>query len=471
VTSTVLASLGVPVRPCPIAHYSGPCTPERVDTRLGVVHPANSDDVRRIIAWANKHQVPLSTFSSGPGPRRRGLTHASRTLVMDLSSMRRMLKVDSRDAVAVIEPGIDFKQLDEALLPHGLRSFSPLRPRAGKSVLASYLEREPFVQWLAHWDIVDPLGSAELIFGSGERFRCGTAALPGTLEEHWEQGLRYINAAGPVGTDFLRVLQGAQGTLGIVTWSAVLCEPLPAQERTFFINSATLEPLLSLSAQLSRRRLGSAHFMVNRLELACLLTHPKAPVRELAADLPAWSLVLRLSAGHELPQEHMELMESDLKGLLQQMSLQASATLADLPAEFTFANPWVSTPHRDLWLGAHREVFFLSPLDRVPKWIDLGHAQAGAEIGFYVQPRLQGRNAHVALTLPCRNDSGELRRADDTARHLAERCCAAGGFFSRPYGHWASMAYARSPSLQPFLLKTKEMLDPARILNPGRLCY
>ena len=53
-----------------------------------------------------------------------------------------------------------FSALDKALAPHGLRSFKPLLPRAQKSAIASYLEREPLLQAKEHWDTLDPLGGA-----------------------------------------------------------------------------------------------------------------------------------------------------------------------------------------------------------------------------------------------------------------------------------------------------------------------
>jgi hypothetical protein len=36
-----------------------------------------------------------------------------------------------------------------------------------------------------HWDIGDPLACVEVIFGTGDMFRTGAAAGPGSLEEQW----------------------------------------------------------------------------------------------------------------------------------------------------------------------------------------------------------------------------------------------------------------------------------------------
>jgi FAD/FMN-containing dehydrogenase len=46
-----------------------------------------------------------------------------------------------------------------------------------------------------------------------------------------------------------------------------------------------------------------------------------------------------------------------------------------------------------------------------------------------------------------------------------------GAFFSRPYGGWAKIVYARYPDGVKALRKLKDIFDPNNILNPGKLCF
>jgi FAD/FMN-containing dehydrogenase len=46
-----------------------------------------------------------------------------------------------------------------------------------------------------------------------------------------------------------------------------------------------------------------------------------------------------------------------------------------------------------------------------------------------------------------------------------------GAFFSRPYGPWAPMVYARDRNGAQMLQRLKSVFDPAGILNPGKLCF
>jgi FAD/FMN-containing dehydrogenase len=47
----------------------------------------------------------------------------------------------------------------------------------------------------------------------------------------------------------------------------------------------------------------------------------------------------------------------------------------------------------------------------------------------------------------------------------------AGAFYSRPYGLWADLAYRNDPQTVKALEMVKNMLDPSRVMNPGKLCF
>ena len=47
----------------------------------------------------------------------------------------------------------------------------------------------------------------------------------------------------------------------------------------------------------------------------------------------------------------------------------------------------------------------------------------------------------------------------------------AGAFFSRPYGPWSDIAYAKCPDTVAALKKVKGILDPKGVMNPAKLCF
>jgi FAD/FMN-containing dehydrogenase len=475
---TAVNSLALPQHSGVAEHWCGDQTAAAVQAPLSIVQPRSSDDVMAAVQWARQQRVPLTTFSSGAGPHARGLTASEPTVVLDLSVLRRIIEVDECDAMAIIEPGVTHAMLDARLAPLGLRSYRPLMPRANKSVIASMLEREPQLNAHAHWDVLDPFGAGEIVFGNGELFRTGSAAIAGTMSEQLAAGVRFLTAFGPAGTDFLRVLQGAQGTLGVVTWAAVTCERIPQVERAFFIASESLAALTPLLAWMHWRRLGNAAFLVNGQQLASLMKSDAAGIAALAERLPPWAVWLRIGhGGSEFPQEQFDCELEELQAQAAQWGLNVETALADMPAD-ALGQVLQAEPkglYQNRLLGAHRSVFCLQQLDRVEALVAAAHAVlerqgwSATQLAVYVQPRLQGRNAHVEFILP--HAPADTARAGELADQMAHALQAAGGFFSRPYGSWAAMAYAKHLALQPYLRQTKELFDPDRILNPGRLCY
>jgi FAD/FMN-containing dehydrogenase len=103
-----------------------------------VVRPGNVDEVQRIVRWANQTQTPLVPVSSGPhhfsGDTVPG---AAGAVIIELSRMKRILRIDRRDRMTLVEPGVTYGELQPELARAGLRLSMLLLPRANKSVITS----------------------------------------------------------------------------------------------------------------------------------------------------------------------------------------------------------------------------------------------------------------------------------------------------------------------------------------------
>ncbi len=96
----------------------------------------------------------------------------------------------------------------------------------------------------------------------------------------------------------------------------------------------------------------------------------------------------------------------------------------------------------------------------------------GEDIGAYVQPMVQGRGCHCEFSLPCdRSNPDETAEVRNLFMDASESLMENGAFFSRPYGPWAEMVYARYTGSATALRKLKGIFDPNNILNPGKLCF
>lgn len=439
-----------------------------------IAYPRDSADVIELVNWANRCNASIVPISSTGKRRRDGsVPMREHSVIADLSKMARLIHADSRDKIAIIEPGIDFASIDAMLRPHQLRAFRPLAPRAGKSVLASYLEREPILAANDHWDVSDPLAGTGVVFGNGRYAPTGSAALPGTLSEQLALGHRHMVAPGPTNLDLLRVMQGAQGSLGIMVWAAIYCERIPSLEQSFFASADELAPVIDLCRELLHRRLGAQLFIADRTQLALLLANDQPSFQRLRHTLPAWTLFISLNAHQYAPAEKMAWQLADLSACASRYGTVLCERLLEHSADALAVQ--LRTPStqdlRDRPYGAHHELFFLQQLDRIGDFLPLlpqtlqGSALADAPIGVYLQPTMQGSNCHVEFVLPC---APGVTGAEHALRRAAERCADAGAFFSRPHGPWRELAYTRAADIAPLLRLSKSTLDPGNVMNPGR---
>lgn len=442
---------------------------------LAAVQPRDTGQIQTVIRWANRTGQKLVPVSSAQGPRAHGCSVPESPAVMvDLSAMKRIRHIDGLDAIAVIEPGVTFPQFDTQLAAYGLRAYKPLLPRRSKSVVASHLEREPITSPRDQWDAADPLATVEMVFGTGEPFRTGTAGIADNLETQLEHGLRQMSSLGPFATDFTRVVMGSQGTLGIVSWASVYCERIPALERAFFVPSETLEPLVRLSSRIGWRKLGAQCFIVNGLQLALILGHDRDSVAQLAARLPAWALFVNVSAPDYFPEERLAFETEALEEDAASLGLKVCESLAGMAADrITHMQQDLPEVHYKDRLGlAHDEIFFLSQTDKAQAFVaafDGQHAASGSgrPYGVYIQPRVQSSSCHIEFTSFW--DGSDRNRAafhQGASQALGE----AGAYFSRPYGIWKDIAYARDAGIVPHLRRVKAMFDPNAVLNPGKFC-
>jgi FAD/FMN-containing dehydrogenase len=99
-----------------------------------VVKPNSTDEVEKIVKLARKTQTPLIPVSSGP-PHFRGDTVPSvgGAIIVDLSGMKKIIRVDRLNRVAMFEPGVTFGELIPAVTKENLRLNMPLLPRSTKS--------------------------------------------------------------------------------------------------------------------------------------------------------------------------------------------------------------------------------------------------------------------------------------------------------------------------------------------------
>ncbi len=444
-----------------------------------LLRPADADELQQLMRVANELRLNLTLGSSTGRHSKGGFAAAKDNMRVDLSSWKGIPWVNRRNRVCLIEPGVTYGELLPRLESEGMTVPMPLAPRSGKSVLAAVMDREPSTWPNRQWDSGDPVASTEFLFGTGERFRTGAAGGPGTLESQRAAGGAHKSPAGPSQTDFHRVVQGSQGTLGVVTWIALRTELLPSVVLPLLLGAHSLSELVPFVYEVQRPWLGEHSFILDRTAAALLLcARGGDSFAELRESLPAYLCLQNVAGFERLPEERIEYQARDIEEIARTHGLNLVSTLGRVSAKTLLeaaTNPGAEIDWRHHRSGHCLSIFFLTTLDRAPDLIGLFAELASGEglgeerIGCYVQPVVQNHACHVELLAPFDPEQStevdRLRRLEGAA---VAKLTAAGAFFSRPYGSAVPLAFERNRASYEVLEKVKGIFDPNRILNAGK---
>jgi FAD/FMN-containing dehydrogenase len=444
-----------------------------------ILHPGNADELGAIMQYANQNALNLTVTSSTGAHRKGGITNQNEHILVDLSHWKKIDLIDRRNRVCRVEPGITYAQLATALAEHGMTIPVPLSPRKGKSVLAAMMDREPGTWANKQWDSGDPVGSTEFFFGSGERFRTGAAGGPGSIEQQRRSGGAQKHPAGPSQTDFHRVVQGSQGTMGIVNWITLRTEIMPSIQEPFLVSAARLEDLLDYVYAVQRGLLGEQSFILNRTAAALLMSGKSIQTfDDFRGSLPEYICLQNIAGFERLPRERLAYHKQDIERIARQSNLNLEPVIGKLSA----AKLLTKATHacgdvdwRDLLRGGCLSIFFQSTLNRMPSLLDVFRETAAefgitdAEIGVHIQPMVQNHACHMELMVPFEpSSSQQVEHLRQLERKATIRLMEVGAFFSRPYGSAADLVWEQNPGNTRLVQTIKGIFDPRQVLQRGK---
>ena len=448
-----------------------------------VVKPQNANEVQALVKWANETSTPLIPVSSG-APHYYGDTVPSAPggVIVDLRRMNKILRIDRRNRIVIIEPGVTYSQLQPELEKEGMRVTMPLLPRDNKSVIASLLERQPTTIARYNYSLPEPLRNCGVVWGNNEISFTGHAGNGSySLDEQWNAGHIPIDPRGPNATDFMRLLTGAQGSLGIVVWASIKCEVLPSTRKLFFISANDLEDIIDFSYRLQRLRLGDEVFITDNVLLATMLGKNSEQISVLKEKIPPWVMIIGIAGRALLAEEKMNVQEKDLIELVQQFNLELETEVPGVNNKEVLnmiLNPSTESYWKSNYKGASADIFFLTTLEKIPYFIQIMYAKAIAvkypitDIGVYIQPQHQGVSYHCEFNLPFNSeDKKELTKIKKLYSEVSQELIEQNAYFARPYGMWADLVYNRDAQSTMALRKIKKIFDPNNIMNPGKLCF
>jgi len=444
-----------------------------------IVFPKNGDEIAAVIIEASDHGVPVypvsskAHFNGGTIPRSGGIC-------LDISGMK-AIEMDTENHWGRLESGVTWEEYANALKKDGNRTTMPLLPHADRSVVMDWLERE--IQTIPMFEYAEQLAGMWVVWGQGEKFATGSASSNTFGEEgNYAAG---VNPQGPGTVDFFRLLQGSQGSLGVVHKAVVKYEPIPTMEKTYFIPAVEkLDELIDPVYDILRRRIGYECLIVNNMVLATMLGENADQITKLKAKLPPYTVLLVVGGLVRRPEEMIAYQDEYLNTTLKEKfpTISLDAKLAGAPGlEGTLPemlrNPWPKekTYWKHVYKGGCQELVFMTTLDKASKFNDVVFPLAAEmgypveDIGVYVQPVEGGRACQVTYSFYY--GSAEKAAILDLYKAAIPAVYDAGGFFNRPYEWIAQYVYPKAPDYVQYLTRVKKMFDPNMVLSSGKLCF
>ncbi len=445
-----------------------------------ILYPETVEEVQAIVKTALEEEINLVPTSSADGALK--LTGESlpaegtESAIVNLNRMKKIIRIDRRNKMAIVEAGVTYKELNEAAAEYGMRIDHPFQIRDTKSIVASLLDREPTMVPRNQWDVNDPLSCMECVMGTGEVFRTGSAAGPGTLEEQWASGVAQNNPLGPGWLDLGRVLSGSQGTLAIVTWASVRMQLIPEKSKLLFAQSDDIKELEPFVYGAIRRRLGDEYVILNSFALAAMVKNLKGEIETLSDQLPQWTVITRVAGYNYCTDLRFDQQETDTKELGQKLGIAVTDEIARVTNRSVgglLDDPVKGITWKTRYAGQGINLYFLSTLDKAQTFVDIvktemeKHGFDPEILGILLQPVQMSRSCHIEFVIPYRDREAAEKLYQDLTTALIE----AGAFFNRPFGPMVEAVFAKTPAQRKSSGKIKELFDPKRILNQGKLYY
>lgn len=432
-----------------------------------VVFPLTTEEIVTVVKMANEEKCPIipcvarTNLGALTIPTRGGV-------ILDLSRMNKILKVNRDEMYVVIEPGVTFQQIRDYLDANhpDLRFSYPLSP-PWTSITANAL-----LQGLANLSFrggtMDQwVNAMEVVLPTGDVIKTGSASL---VDNWWGRG--------PV-PDLAGLFFGWQGTTGICTKMAMELYPkLPFNERGFIL-CYRLEDGFDLMRRFSRTLLfddiGGLSWPTGKMLFGLREGLVKAP------DEPEFFVYLDYSGNSQAEMNAKKktiksvLKDAGKNGVAFEMPIKVEtlvrvnpsfAKLAEFPTTLDFL---LETEAGGLtWVGTYGPTQHWSEVCRRCHEIQ---QEAGFPPVLVSRPMKLGHYGVARfIQIFRKNDPAHRKLVREVNMRIAKVALDL-GYIPYKAPEWAAEMFVErwDKGYRELMVKIKNLLDPNGIMNPGKL--
>jgi glycolate oxidase len=414
-----------------------------------VVHPAGPEDVSRVLKLANREQIPVfprgagSGFTGGALPKGGGI-------VLVTTRMNRILRIDTENLIAEVEPGVvtdDFQQAVEKL---GL--FYPPDPASLKfsTLGGNVAENAGGPRCIKYGVTRDFVMGLEVVLPTGEIIRTGTETYKAV-----------------VGYDMTRLLCGSEGTLGVITKIIFRLLPLPEAKKTML----TVFDSIDGAARAVSTIIG-ARIIPTTLEFMDYATLQCVDKRYNLGIPPQGRAVLIIEVDGD--RDLIEKQAARIQELIAPLGLVQCKVAKDAAESEALwrVRRLVSPTLREINPTKYNEDIVV-PRSKVPDVIRrIEQIQLKYDIPIVNFGHAGDGNIHVNVMIN-KDIPGMEDKAHDAIREVFQAALDLNGTMSGEHGVGLAKQPYISMELSPVQIATmkaiKQALDPNNILNPGKM--
>jgi glycolate oxidase len=414
-----------------------------------VVHPANAGEVSAVLKLANLRGFPVFPRGAGSGFTGGALPKAG-GVVLVVTRMDRILRIDTENLIAEVEPGVVTELFQQAVEKLGL--FYPPDPASLKfSTLGGNVAENAGGPRCVKYGVTrDFVMGLEVVLPTGEIIRTG--------------GETY---KAVVGYDMTRLLCGSEGTLGVITKIIFKLLPLPEAKKTML----TIFDSIDGAAKAVSTIIG-AKIIPTTLEFMDYATLQCVEKRFNLGIPPEGRAVLLIEVDGD--RDLIEKQAARIHELIQPLGLVQFRAARDNAEteELWRVRRLVSPSLRDINPTKYNEDIVV-PRSKVPDVIrTIEKIQQKYDIPIVNFGHAGDGNIHVNIMID-KDIPGMEEKAHEAIREVFQAALDLNGTMSGEHGVGLSKApyieLELSPEQIAAMKAVKHALDPQNILNPGKM--
>ncbi|MFH0786799.1 MAG: FAD-linked oxidase C-terminal domain-containing protein [Pseudomonadota bacterium] len=415
----------------------------------GVVFPGSTREIAQILKLANTYSFPVVPRGAGSGMSG-GSVPIQGGLVLVLLRLNRIKKIDPNNLVALVEPGVITRDLQQACEAKGL--FYPPDPSSShfSTLGGNAAECAGGGRAVKYGVTRDYVLGLEVVLPSGEVLKTGVQT-----------------SKGVVGYDLTRLMVGSEGTLGIITELTLKLIPLPEARQTILAFFDRMLLATRTVVEIFREGiLPSILEFMDHSSIVCVEEY-----LHLGLPTQAQALLLIEVDGD---QEAVARQGETIQRICQRIGAEGvqKATTPQEAEGLWKARRAISPALFRLRPNKINEDIVV-PRDKIPEAIErfqeIGRRHDLLIVGF---GHAGDGNIHVNVMYDGKKP-GEREKAQEAVVEVFETVLKLGGTLSGEHGIGLTKAPFLALELDPLSLtlmkKIKHLFDPNHILNPGKI--